>query len=274
VIFISHSLIKRFADSIPGLPLKLQQAGMPDSPELFVKKILLTALYVTTGLMIFVIGVFSHSNIPKNVFFVIFIFLLVFTFFYFMKTPDARISRKEKEINKEIVFAGRFIIIELESGVSLYNAMVNVQKNYEIMGPYFKEITDRIDLGTSVEDAINHSIETTPSSNFRKILWQMLNVLKTGTDVSRSLNSVLDQIVKEQMIEVKGYAKKLSPLAMFYMIVAVIIPSLGITMLLVVSSFLSLNLGLAFLLSVTGLLAFVQFMFLNIIKFSRPGVDL
>jgi flagellar protein FlaJ len=194
-------------------------------------------------------------------------------FFYMIRLPDVRISKKEKDISKEIVFAGRFIIIELESGVPLYNAMVNVSKNYEVIGKYFKEITDKVDLGTSMEDALNEAVEFIPSNDFRKILWQIINSIRTGSDVAKSLYSAMEQITKDQITEVNKYGKKLNPLAMFYMIVAVILPSLGITMLIILSSFIQFELSLTILLSLAGFLGFVQFMFIAIVKFSRPAIE-
>ena len=91
--------------------------------------------------------------------------------------------------------------------------------------------------------------------------------------MSKSLGSVLEQIAREQTIEVNRYGKKLNPLAMFYMIIAVILPSLGVTMLVVLSSFVQFELNLTIFLILAGLLAFVQFMFLSMIKFSRPAID-
>lgn len=191
-----------------------------------------------------------------------------------LKFPDAIISKREKDISRELVFAGRYLIIELESGIPLYNALVNLSKNYEVLGKYFKEIVDKVNLGTSMEDALNESIELVPSNNFRRMLWQILNSLRTGSDVSQSLNAVIEQIVKEQNIEVNKYGRKLNPLAMFYMIISVIMPSLGITMLIILSSFIEFELNLTILIVLAFLLGFMQFMFLSIIKFSRPAIDL
>jgi hypothetical protein len=47
--------------------------------------------------------------------------------------------------------------------------------------------------------------------------------------------------MKEQKISVQDYGKKLNPLAMFYMMIAIIIPSLGVTMIVVLATFLGLN---------------------------------
>ena len=61
---------------------------------------------------------------------------------------------------------------------------------------------------------------------------------------------------------------------MFYMMFAVIIPSLGMTMLMIMSTFIGIKLSLFVLLMIVGFLAFMQYMFLAIIKSSRPAVDL
>ena len=125
-----------------------------------------------------------------------------------------------------------------------------------------------------MEDAINETIETTPSSNLTKVLWQILNSLRTGADISSSLSSILDHIVREQVIEVKEYGRKLNPLAMFFMVVAIIMPSLGITMLIVLTTFISIKIDLAALLTIALFLGFVQYMFFSMIKSSRPAVEI
>jgi len=268
-----NTLFQRTAKAFPNLKVKLKQAGMDDKPEDFIKKTFVSAFYMTTGLVVFLFLILAKLNVVKGVFFVIIPLIFMVMFFYMIRLPDVRISKKEKDISKEIVFAGRFIIIELESGVPLYNAMVNVSKNYEIIGRYFKEITDKVDLGTSMEDALNEAVEFIPSNDFRKILWQIINSIRTGSDVAKSLYSVMEQITKDQITEVNKYGKKLNPLAMFYMIVAVILPSLGITMLIILSSFIQFELSLTILLSLAGFLGFVQFMFIAMVKFSRPAIE-
>lgn len=268
-----NTIFQRIAKAFPALKVKLKQAGMDDKPEDFIKKTFVSAFYMTTGLIVLLFLVLAKLNVLKGIAFLLVPLIFIVMFFYMIRLPDVRISKKEKEISKEIVFAGRFIIIELESGVPLYNAMLNVSKNYEVIGKYFKEITDKIDFGTSMEDALNDAVEFIPSNDFRKILWQIINSIRTGSNVAKSLYSVMEQITKDQMTEVNKYGKKLNPLAMFYMIVAVILPSLGITMLIILSSFIHFELSLTILLALAGFLGFVQFMFISMVKFSRPAIE-
>ncbi|MFH1770233.1 MAG: type II secretion system F family protein [archaeon] len=258
-------LYKWLTRLIPGLSIKLKEARMPDTDEQYMKKTWQSALYLTFGLLF--VGFLFTKSFGTFLFFPIIFF---FMFFYFSRFVDVKIEKIKQDIDKEILFAGRFLIIELESGVPMYNSFKNLSKNYVIIGPYFGEIVDKIDLGTSVEDALNEMIATVPSPNLTKLLWQVLNSIKTGSDVSNSLNVVLSQIAREQRITITEYGRKLNPLAMFYMMAAIIVPSLGITMLAVFASLMGLKIGLGFLMVLVLLLGFVQFMFLSIIKSSRP----
>ena len=268
-----NTMFQRIAKAFPMLKMKLKQSGIEDKPEDFVKKTFISAFYMTTGLVVTLFLVLAKYDVLKGFAFVSIPIVFAIMFFYMIRLPDLRISKREREISREIVFAGRFIIIELESGVPLYNAMNNVSKNFNIVGKYFKEITNKVDLGTSVEEALNDAAEFIPSNDLRKILWQIINSMRTGSDVAKSLYSVVEQITKDQINEVNKYGKKLNPLAMFYMIIAVILPSLGVTMLIILSSFIKFELSLTILLALAGFLGFIQFMFIGMVKFSRPAIE-
>lgn len=261
------------ARNFPNLKHNLKKAGMNYKPEEFIQRTFLSVFYMTTGLALSLALILAKFDVLKGimVIFIPIIFLILFA--YLLKLPEVSILKKEKGISKEIIFAGRHLTIELESGVSLYNAFVNISKNYEIIGRYFREIVDKVDLGTSMEDALTEAVEYIPSDDFRRLLWQILNSVRTGSDISKSLTSVLEQTAREQTIEVGEYSKKLNPFAMFYMIIAVILPTLGVTILVVLSSFVEFELNLTIFMVIAGLLAFIQFMFLSIIRFSRPAID-
>jgi len=262
-------IYRKIAKKIPDLQMKLRQARMLDTDEEYVKKTWFTSMYLGVGIL-FILFAFFKSLIVV----LIFPFIFLMLFMYFMKYVDVRIERIKGQINQEIIFAGRFLIIELESGVPLYNAFKNIAKNYQIIGPYFGEIIEKVDLGTTLEDSLNEAITLTPSANLRKVLWQLLNSMKTGSDVTNSLSIVVDQIVREQQIKVKEYGRKLNPIAMFYMMVAVIVPSLGTTMLVVMATFMGLQISMAVMIFLAVMLGFFQFMFLSIIKSIRPPMDL
>lgn len=263
------SFYMNLASKFPELDSKLSQARMAESPEKFLKRIVKTSFMASLGLCVVLFLFFKSVAVLLAL-----PILLLFMFAYFKRIPDIKIAKYRRGISREIVFAGRFLIIELEAGVPPYEAFKNMARNYKVIGIYFQEMVSKIALGTSIEDAINETIENVPSDELKKILWQVLNAISTGSEVVESLKMVVEQIVREQQIAVEAYGKKLNPLAMFYMMVAVIIPSLGVTMLVILLTFLSIKLSLPLLLGLSFMLGFVQFMFLSMIKSSRPAVEL
>nr|MCK4929805.1 type II secretion system F family protein [Nanoarchaeota archaeon] len=260
---------KILARKMPGLKLKLAQARLHQDTEHYVKKTFNTALFLSFALLII-----AFTFIKKPGILLFFPIIFVFAFFYFLKYVDVKIEKMKRNINQEVIFAGRFLIIELESGVPFYNAFINLSKNYEVTGPFFDEIVEKVNLGTTMEEALNEAISTTPSPELRKLMWQVLNSMKTGADVANSLNAAIDQIVRQQQIAVKEYGRKLNPLAMFYMMIAVIVPSLGTTVLIVLATFLGLTIPLPYLLIMAGIVGFIQFMFFAIIKSARPPMEI
>lgn len=260
---------KQLAKRFPTLKDSLKSAGIVDTPEEYVKKTFMTALMMAVGLTAVVLIVFQK----------LFVILVPFIvgppiFLYLMKFVDVKIVQLQRKIDEEIVFAGRFLIIELHSGVPIHEAFETLAANYETVGVYFGDIVDKMYLGTALEDSINDVLLNSPSPTLRRILWQLLNSMKTGSDIAPALNSVIEQIVKEQEIAVKEYGKKLNPLAMFYMMLAVIAPSLGIVMLVVMATFVGFSLSLTILLAIAGMIGFVQLMFMTIMKSSRPPISM
>jgi archaeal flagellar protein FlaJ len=269
-----NNYFQYLAKKRPELGYKLEQAGLPKKADQFLKETYILSVMIGLVLVFALFPFFKMLEIPYGyliIAFFIFFFILRSLFLY---QPDSILGAKERDINKELVFATRFLMIEIHSGVSLYDAMRNMSKNYPAIGREFGDIVSLVELGTSLEEAIELVTERTPSMSFRKVLWQILNSLKTGADIGTSLGAAVDQITREQMIQVTEYGRKLNPLAMFYMILAVILPSIGITMGVLMSNFLAIAISLPVLLTISGFLVFMQFMFYTMIKNMRPPVDL
>jgi flagellar protein FlaJ len=257
--------------SFPELPLKLRQANLNYKPEEFVQRTFKSAMTMSFGSIFIIFLLLSKYVTPINLLKVILIafpVLFFMMFFYFFQFPQVR------NIDKEIIFAGRFLIVELESGVPLFNAMKNISKNFKYVGAYFEEIVDKVSVGTPLEDAINEAVEQVPSESLTKIFWQISNSVSTGSDVVKPIQNVIETLIREQQISVSEYGRKLNPLAMFYMLIAVVVPSLGVTLLTIMSLFVGIKLDLAMLIVFVCLLGFMQFMFVAIINSSRPPMEL
>lgn len=262
-------LYKRIASKFPDLKSNLLKSNIPSSPEQYIKETVFYSAFISIAILIIVFMFVKSFYV-----FLTFPLLSFIMFFYMFNRVNVIAKKLDQLISKEVVFAGRFVIIELESGIPLYNTFENIGKTYKHVGIYFTSIIEKVRLGTSLEDAINETIDMCPSENLRKLLWQILNSISTGADIASALNSVLENIVREQNIAMKEYGNKLNPLAMFYMMIAVIVPSLGITMLIVFSSFVNIRLSLLVLIVLAVAIGILQLMFLMMIRNSRPNVDI
>lgn len=253
---------------------------MKESSYHFVQKSLVGAMYISATislLMFMVMDKFRGRELIKaNALITLAIFAAGFllVFLFLLNVPSVYIRKRQSEIDKEVLFAGRYLLVKMQSGVPFFNALTDASQSYGVSSKYFKEIVDDIQMGTPIEDALDKAVDYNASHKFKMILWQMTNALKTGIDTTGSLKAVLDEITKEQIIEIKKYGKKLNSLAMFYMLIGVVVPSLGMAMFIIVTSFVSIQIKLTHLMTIVLMLAFMQFMFLSMFKSIRPNVNL
>jgi hypothetical protein len=105
-------------------------------------------------------------------------------------------------------------------------------------------------------------------------LFHVNNALKLGIDVTKPLNAVLEEITTEQDLEIKRYGKKLNTIIIFYMLAAIVMPSLGMTIFIVLSSFINFTVSTTHFAIVIGFIILIQFLFISIFKTIRPTVNL
>ncbi len=273
-MIIIVSIWKIYTKKFPGIKRKLKVAHLDKKPEDFVARSFKTALLLSLLLAITFFFILSSFGAPIIYALASFPVLFAAFFFFMMHTPDVYIRRRQREIEREVLFAGRFILVKLESGVPFFNALSDAAEAHGVAGKYFQEIVDNVKLGTPIEKALENAIDFTPSERFRRILWQVTNSLKTGIDVADTLKGILEQIAEEQIIEIKEYGKRLNSMAMFYMLLGVVVPALGITMFIIISSFLSISISFRYLLFAAFMIAFLQFIFISMFKSIRPLVEI
>jgi len=198
--------------------------------------------------------------------------LFIFAFFTFANYPKIKAKRLSRELEKDLPYALRHMLIEVRSGISLYEAMVSVSEDYGEASKEFQRIVKDINGGKPQVKALEDSIIRNPSTQYRRAMWQMINALKSGTDVSSTLETLVDSMVKQQKLKVKRYGKELNPYVLMYLMIAVIVPSLGVTFLIVLSTFTSMGLGQFLFFQILGGLIVFQIFFLNFVKSKRPEV--
>ena len=270
---ISSLFFENLAESFPSLRINLKMARYKDDPAEYVRKAVISSLFMGVFFLLFFLGFLSAFDSPIWISFVLFFIVTFFTFFVFINKPGYDVLKAQKAAESEIVSAIRFLILELRSERSLYNAISQTSNNFSLIGIYFDEIVNEVKLGKTMEVALNNAVEVCPSVHLRSVYWQLLNSLQTGADITSSLEVLLDDIVDEQKIKIEEYGRELNALSLFYMMVAIIIPTIGLTILFAVLTFLGITISVWILLAVWLFLSLIQFMFLKFSSSRRPSVE-
>lgn len=267
-------IVNRVAGLFPTLKSELKRAHLLYTPLQYIDRNLkITALYsfLLTALFFFVL---QKAQLSLFLLLPIFIVLFILLFGYGLLNVKAKIKKREHEIDREVLFVGNYLLVKINSGRPLLNALIETSQSKGVAAKYLKEIVDDINTGNTIEDALNKASIYSPSDKFRRILFQINNALQLGIDVTRPLESVLREITKEEEMEVGKYGKKLNTLVIFYMIGAVILPSLGVSIFIVISSFINFPIGLQGLLVVVFFIILLELVFITLFKAIRPMVNL
>jgi flagellar protein FlaJ len=270
---ISSKLVKFF----PGLDAKLLQAGI----NLKAREYLSVAIFSSFFWFFLVFCLFSLfliKNLTLNFFLILFFSSLAISFLsftYINLYPNLIVIRKIKDIEKNLPFAMRHLLVQVKSGVSLFDAMGSVAEGgYGLVSVEFGKCVKQIATGIDVKDALEEMAFKNPSVYFRRTIWQLVNSMRSGVDIGDSLSLLVSNISQEQRVAIRRYGAQLSPLALLYMMLAVILPTLGITFLVILSTFSGISIPTFIFYLILVALAVFQFMLIGIIKNRMPAVEI
>lgn len=265
-----HFLTAKF----PQLKEDLRKAHIKLTPEQFMKKTVQLSTLSATAVAIFCFFMVEIAKLSLLLLIPIFIALLFIFFSFFMLSPKQIINKRRRELDREVLFAGRFLLVKIHAGRPLLNALIDGARSYGVASKYFKEIVDDINLGTPIEDALDNAVKYSPSDKFRRILFQINTAIKVGIDVAEPLEVVIDEITNEQLIEIQRYGKKLNSISLFYMLIAIVMPSLGMAMFMVIGGLIGFVIDRTLFSVVLFFLVILQLLFLSMFKTIRLGVNI
>ena len=195
---------------------------------------------------------------------------LIYILFY----PKLLVTKKIRNLEKNLLYGLRHLTIQVKSGVSLFDSLASVSRQeYGLLSKEFGLCTKKISTGMPEDRALEELALKNPSLHFRRAIWQITNSMRSGTDLGNTLESIVNNISSEQRIAIRKYGSQLNPMAMMYMMLAVVIPTLGITFLIIISSFSGFPVTRTVFLFLLVVLIIFQFAFIGIIKNRRPSIE-
>ncbi len=260
----------------PNLEIQLERADLNISSLEYLSIALFSSIFWIIFMSVIFFATYNFLTLSENfirIWFSIPIFFGFISFVYLLAYPSFIVTKRIKNLERNMIYALRHLQIQIKSGVPLFDALVSVSNaNYGVISEELKKTIKKISTGTSETESLEELASRNPSLYFRRTIWQINNALRSGADLGNTLDNIVVSLSNEQRIAIRKYGSQLNPLAMMYMMMSVIIPTLGVTFLLVISSFIGLLVTeMIFWIILIGVATF-QFFFIGIVKSRRPPI--
>jgi len=265
---LSRIFLKRF----PNFEDTLEKATIKEDVFKYLSKAIVISLIFSVIISIPFLFGFLKKGVTLLALIPIFLLCNGFIFWVFTLLPGMDVKKRKKEIESDLIYSLRHLLLKLQCNDSLLNSLSSTAMLPTLSSKYFAEVINNVNMGMPIDDAVDQALEYSPSDKFKTVMDEIKNSLKAGTNLKESLQITLKELTDDKIIEIKDYGKKLNPIAMFYMIIGTIIPSMGAAAFIVASSFVNVGEQFStFLLIIIGVfLVIVQVFFYMLFSAVKP----
>lgn len=194
-------------------------------------------------------------------------------FLLHMVYPTIILKKIAIKESRDLLFALREIMMSVKSGVPLFSAVRNVgNADYGYISQDFLWVTQQIEGGMPEREAMKNLAIKTESEYLKRALWQMVNALESGAAMGDAVTGIVESAEEYIYRDIKNYSSNLNFLILMYMLVAVVVPSLGVTFMVLLSAFGDLGVSVASVLTLLLLSALVQLAMIGYMSTTRPEI--
>lgn len=277
---MSHRLVgvfKRVANLFPSLEESLKAARQEISAADYLAACFPSAAFwslflfgLTTGLLM-AKGEAMAIILPKTAATLVFGPVL---YFYYIMYPKILAGKISEQMDRELVFVLKDMLLQVASGVPLYEAMNNIAKSgYGIVSKEFASAVRQIKVGIPIEDALQNMVRHTNSEFMKRITWQIVNGYKSGASLKVVLETLVEDLTARQKNQIRSYAQELNMWTLVYMMFAVAAPTIGSTLMVVLSAVAGVGVTPALFIMMIISSFFVQIGLIGFVKSRRPVVN-
>ncbi len=193
---------------------------------------------------------------------------------YMLMVPKSKMATRGHLIDRDLEYMLKDMQIQLSAGVPLFDTLVNIVRGgYGECSKICEDIIQEVQQGKSMDDVLDNAGMWSPSEYFRRMLWQIVNALKSGGDIADALEAIAEDIRIDKENKIKSYGKELNLFGLIYLMVAIIMPSMGVTLLVILSSFMGSGfITIELFIGIIFLTAGFQAIFIMFVKSKRPMI--
>ena len=259
----------------PDLNWTLKKAGIKVDAIIYLSIAIFVALMAfTLSTVIIAIPLIMKGSMEFATGLILSGILGIVAFLYVLFIPNLKISRTRRGVDKNLEYMLKDMQIQLTAGIPLFDIFVNVGTGgYGECSVICNNVVQEVQGGKSIVNVLDEFGMLSASEYLRRVFWQIVNALKTGSNVGISLKMISNELKEEKENRITEYSQELSLWSLIYMITVVVLPSMGVTLILILSSFLggAMITEMVFWV-ILIMIIFVQIVFISIIRSKRPDV--
>lgn len=196
--------------------------------------------------------------------------LMLITSLYLMLYPTWVVKKMAGEMEENLLFAIRHIMVQTTAGVSFFDALSSASTGYGAVSAEFRNIMNEVNGGRDLTDALDESAARSPSKYYKRIIWHVSNSTRSGYDPGDVLKELVTYLSYEQQIRMKKFGSELNVISLFYLTTCIIMPTMGLILSLILSSFSIVSLNSTLLGLFVFVIAVFNMLFLGMIQSRRP----
>ncbi|MFH1403725.1 MAG: type II secretion system F family protein [Candidatus Altiarchaeota archaeon] len=261
----------------PKLKLYLMETDLEVEAEEYIGASFISAL--ATGLLfaslVYLLLTVLGAEQDKVLFLTGSVGLVIFLLFLFVLItyPNILAGKKAEQIERDLVFALKDMLLEVSSGASPYAALTEVaNSDYGSISREIGKVVNKANVGIPVEEALEDLAVRTRSEMLKNSIWQIVNALKSGSSLEGILRELVRDLTVEQKMKIRNYAQELNVMVLIYMLFAVVIPTIATTLIIVLGPFLGIDMGPKVFYIILPVCFFIQISLMEFIKSRRPVV--
>ncbi|MEM3362283.1 MAG: type II secretion system F family protein [Candidatus Anstonellaceae archaeon] len=260
---------------LPGLKYDLRNAHINLEPETYAVGSFFSALIIGIFALIFllIISQMRGFEFPKNIALGIIGLIICTTFFFALNLYYPKITSKTvaAKIDRGLIFASRDMLIQISSGIPLYQAIENIAEgDYGQVSIEFKEVTYQTRTGKSLLAALEEMAIKNQSKYLKKMCWQLVTAIRSGTNLTTTLKGIIKMLVEDQLKQIKAYNAELNFIVLIYLLASAVLPTVGSTVLVIFSVFGVLGITPEIYLSLIVISLIAQAIIIGYVYVRRP----
>lgn len=196
------------------------------------------------------------------------------TLLYWLFYPAVQARKKARQMEQELLFALRDLSIEISAGTPFNDALRTLTNGYGVLSDEMSLVVKDIETGVPVDKALYNSLNRNTGEIYRSTILRLVNGIRSGTSIPSLLNVVIENLSTKLENAVTKYGENVNTWSTLYLVVGIVLPSMGFTVFVLLSAFTGTPISQTFIYLASALLVLFHVFAIGLLNSRRPSVEM